>query len=78
MDTTLEGDDSELDDEELNDDTAESPDTKRDVKRAMKEDESDKLVGTLQFRSVLQDELSFKIFEAVCCPPRGQLMSRQR
>ena len=59
MDTTLEGDDSELDDEELNDDTPESPDTKRDVKRSMKEDENDKLVGTLQFRSILQDELSF-------------------
>ena len=47
MDTTLEGDDSELDDEEFNDDTPESPDTKRDVKRAMKEDENDKLVSTL-------------------------------
>ena len=85
MDTTLEGDDSEFDDEELNDETPESPDTKRDVKRAMKEDESEKLVSILHFRYILQDEPSF--FEAVnvqVCesktarPPRGQQVSHQR
>ena len=69
MDTTLEGDDSELDDEEFNDEISESPnskrpsespDTKGDVKRPMREDE--KLVRTLQFRSTPRDEFSFKFF----------------
>ena len=61
------------------------------MKRAMKEDESDKLVSTLYFRSVLQDELLYKVFEAVriqvrglktalspCCPPRGGQVLHQR